>query len=204
MKRMAPFILAAGIAGGAGAMALAPTLAGAATTTTVTVAPTAKAGPLKAALDALVADGTLTQAQADKVLSRLQSALPKAGAKGGIGRIPLGAALGQADSAIAGYLGLTPAQLRTDLAGGKTLAEIAGTQGKTTQGLVDTIVAAEKKAIDTAVTNGRLTQAQADTLEGKLQDQATALVNRTHPVAGLRGRLGRRGPATTTTTAPPT
>jgi hypothetical protein len=201
MKKMAPILLAAGLVGGAAAMALAPTLAGAASSTTVTVAPTAKAGPLKAALDGLVADGTITQAQADKVLSRLQSALPKGPGLAG-GRAPLAAALGKASSEIAGYLGITPAQLRTELQSGKTLAQIAGDHGKTADGLVDAIVNAGKKALDTAVGNGRLTQAQADTLEGKLKDQATALVNRPHPAAGILGRLGRRGQGTTTTTAP--
>jgi polyhydroxyalkanoate synthesis regulator phasin len=201
MKKMAPLILAAGLVGGAGAMALAPTLAGAASSTTVTVAPTAKAGPLKTALDGLVADGTITQAQADKVLSRLQSALPKGPGLAG-GRAPLAAALGKASSEVAGYLGLTPAQLRTELQGGKSLAQIGGDQGKTTDGLITTIVNSGKKALDAAVSNGRLTQAQADNLASKLEDQAKALVDQAHPAAGLRGRLGRRGQGTTTTTAP--
>jgi hypothetical protein len=190
-KSIGPFVLAAAIAGGAGALAFAPALAGAASdTTTTTTAPPATATPkadaLKSVLDGLVADGTITQDQADKVLSRLQSALPRGGAKGP--GVPFGRLKASADE-VASYLGLTPAELRTQLEGGKSLAEVAKAQSKSVDGLVDAIVAAETKALEAAVTNGKLTRAQADTLEGKLHDQATKLVNEARPAG-----LGRGGP----------
>ena len=44
------------------------------------------------------------------------------------------------------YLGLTEAQIRTQLQSGKTLADIATAQGKTAAGLVDALVTAETAA----------------------------------------------------------
>jgi hypothetical protein len=189
-KSIGPFVLAAAIAGGAGTLALAPSLAGADTTITTTAPPAgaaARPDKLKSVLDGLVADGTITQDQADKIQTRLEAALPKAGPKAGA--LPFGNLRAGADE-IASYLGLTPAELGTALQGGKTLVEVATAQGKSVDGLVDAIVAAETKALETAVTNGKLTRAQADTLEGKLHDQATKLVNAAHPA----GALGRGGP----------
>src|SRR3954451_17902278 len=89
------------------------------------------------------------------------------------------------------YLGLAPADLATRLRGGTTLAQIAGaTQGKTVQGLVDALVAAEKKGLAAAVTAKRLTQAQAEAIAHDLPQRAADLVNgkaRGHGFRGVRG-----------------
>src|SRR4051794_24539276 len=45
----------------------------------------------------------------------------------------------------ADYLGISVSTLQSDLKGGKTLAQEATAKGKTASGLVDAIVAAEKK-----------------------------------------------------------
>src|SRR5205823_8883113 len=56
------------------------------------------------------------------------------------------------DAAVA-YLGLTPAQVQTDLAAGKTLAQIAAaTSGKSADGLIAALVGAEKTEIAATVT----------------------------------------------------
>ncbi|HEY3541929.1 MAG TPA: hypothetical protein VGK79_05230 [Gaiellaceae bacterium] len=56
--------------------------------------------------------------------------------------------------AAAGYLGTTPEALRTQLAGGKTLAEIANaTSGKSAQGLIDALVTDARTHI-TRLVNG--------------------------------------------------
>ncbi len=190
-KSIGSFALAAAIAGGAGTLAFAPALAGAADSTTVTTPPgTAATRPaeLRALIDGMVADGTLSQEQADKVLRKLQSALPHLGKAGApLPKFQAG------DDGVASYLGLTPAELRTAQQGGKTLADVATAQGKSVDGLVDAIVTARTKAIETAVTNGKLTRAQADALEAKLHDQATRLVNEARPAPG-KGRGGPGGP----------
>lgn len=89
--------------------------------------------------------------------------------------------------AAATYLGISTSQLFSDIQSGKSLADIAkATDGKTVQGLIDAMVAAEKKQLDDAVTNGMLTQDQADQMQANIESRVTAMVN------GQFG-FGRRG-----------
>jgi hypothetical protein len=91
-------------------------------------------------------------------------------------------------AAAASYLDLTAAELQTKLQSGKTLAQVAdATNGKSAAGLIDALVAAEKKELAAAVSAGRLTQAQADTIEASLVQRFTALVNGTAPQDGPFG-----------------
>jgi hypothetical protein len=87
-------------------------------------------------------------------------------------------------STAAAYLGVTTDQLKTDLQGGKTLAQIATAQGKTADGLVSTLVAAVEKQLDAAVTAKKLTSDQEQAIEKNLQQQITNLVNGTRPSMG--------------------
>ena len=90
-----------------------------------------------------------------------------------------------------GKSGLTTAQLQTQLQAGKTLAQIAAaTSGKTTDGLVGALVAAEKTELAAAVSAGRLTQAQADTIAATLTQRFTDLVNGVRPAHGPDGHPG--------------
>jgi hypothetical protein len=82
-------------------------------------------------------------------------------------------------------------QLRTELEGGKTLAQVAQAHGKSVDGLVDALVAQAKQHVDAAVAAGRLTQAQADQLLNGLRDRITNLVNSRVP-DGLRPAPGFR------------
>ena len=92
----------------------------------------------------------------------------------------------------ASYLGLAPADLATKLRGGTTLAQIAGaTPGRTVQGLVDALVAAEQKGLADAVTAKRLTQAQADAIAKELPKRTTDFVNGTFRGHGFGFRGGR-------------
>lgn len=86
--------------------------------------------------------------------------------------------------AAASYLGLTQDALREQLRDGKTLAAVAKAEGKSVDGLVQTMVSAAKKDLDAAVAANRLTRAQADMIERDLEERTTDLVN---------GEL-RRGP----------
>jgi hypothetical protein len=88
--------------------------------------------------------------------------------------------------AAATYLGISTAQLFSDLQSGKSLADVAkATDGKSVQGLIDAMVAAEKKQLESAVGSGMLTRAQADQIESNLESRVSAMVNGTG--------FGRRG-----------
>ena len=54
-------------------------------------------------------------------------------------------------AAAAAYIGITPADLRTQLASGKSLADVAVANGKTRDGLIAALVAAEQQSISTFV-----------------------------------------------------
>ena len=86
------------------------------------------------------------------------------------------------------YLGTTESALRTALASGKTLAQVANaTSGKSAAGLIDALVAGETKMLAQAVQNGRLTQTQADGLSANLKTRITSMVNGTFRGFGDRG-----------------
>jgi hypothetical protein len=157
------------------------------------VSPTKLSDALKKALsdrvDAAVAAGRLTQKEADALKQRINSeSFPLFGGlrERGFGHFGF---LGKLDAA-ATYLGLTEDQLRTQLEGGKSLAQIAKDQGKTASGLVDALVAAAKTKLDAAVAAGKLTQSQADDMLNGLRDRITSLVNST---PGSRPHFGFHG-----------
>jgi hypothetical protein len=80
-------------------------------------------------------------------------------------------------SAAAKYLGLSESDLRTKLASGQSLADVAKAQKKDVTGLQDAIVAAEKADLDKAVADKRLTQSQADDALNQLKARIGDLVN---------------------------
>jgi hypothetical protein len=150
-------------------------------------------------IDAAVAAGTITKERGDTLKARIESSdYPPIGFGLG-GRLggPVLHGFGFMDAA-AKYLGLTQVELRTQIAGGKTLADVAKAQGKSVDGLVSALVAAEKTALDAAVKAGRLTQAQADQVHANATQRFTDMVNGTFPGPLGRGdglRHGRhRGP----------
>ncbi len=143
----------------------------------------------KAHLDAAVTAGKLTGAQAAARLADLNSHVddmvnrtgPGPGGPGGRGHHG-----GPFDlAAVTGYLGLTAAELRTQLESGKSLADVAKAQSKTSSGLQDAIVAAATKKLDAAVAAGKLTAAQEETMLADLESHVGDMVNRTGPP--LRG-----------------
>ena len=199
-RRMAVFGLTAGLLGGgaAGLLMTGTTLASAQTagvTGTVTdpaagstdspAARARKAGWAKGALDKLVADGTINQDQADKVLAALQAARPAHGHKG----LHRGAKLDAAAQA----LGMTPAELRTALAGGKNLAAVAQEKGVDVAKVVDALVAQLKTHLDQHVASGKNTQAQADQRLADARSRIEAFVNGTAPAGGPGFKFGRSG-----------
>jgi hypothetical protein len=146
------------------------------------ISPSKLSGALKKALgdrvDAAVAAGRITKAEGDALKQRIQSGdYPLFfGPHRGFGQFGF-----HGLDAAASYLGLTEEQLRSELAGGKTPAQVAQAHGKSVAGLVDALVADAKQHLDAAVAAGRLTQAQANDLLNGLRDRITSRVNSRAP-----------------------
>jgi hypothetical protein len=141
-------------------------------------------------LAADVAAGRLTQQQADDIKRHIKEhgGVPFGGPGPGPGRFgggppplgPMGGPPGPGGPfmaplhAAATYLGLTDAQLRTQLESGKSLAQVAADRNKPVGELKSAIEAAVKTELDKAVTDKRITQADEDRelteLKGRLDD----------------------------------
>ena len=134
-------------------------------------------------IDRALADGKLTQAQADELKQRLRSSQLLPFGLGGPGRGPGMAHHGPVPglAAAASYLDLTEAQLRTQLRSGTTLAEIAKDRDRSVDGLVSAMVADASKRLDDAVAAGRLTADQKARILERLKRGVTALVNGERP-----------------------
>lgn len=112
-------------------------------------------------IDALVADGTITQAQADTLTAKIAAngGLGFRGfGPGGMGRHGFGGpgmhgALGDPLQAAADYLGMTRDDLDSALDGGKKLSAIVTEQGETTDGLKAALIADAKKKIDALISS---------------------------------------------------
>jgi hypothetical protein len=152
----------------------------------------------KADLDKAVSDKKITQAQADDIYNGLKERI--ANIVNGQLRFrgpdrPGKARFGDTLGAAAKYLGLSESDLRTKLGNGQSLADVAKAQGKSTSGLEDAIVAAQKSALDQAVKDKRLTQAQADKILSGLKAHADDLVNgKAGAGPRFRGRFHGGGP----------
>lgn len=145
--------------------------------------------------DGLIA--ALTAAHSARIAELVdQKGFPQRGGGPGFGlgpRVELHVAVDVVQTAST-YLGISVADLRTQLQSGKTLAEIAAaTSGKTKDGLIAAIVAAHTAQIDKAVTDGKLTADQATKLKTGLTERVTAMVERSGPTGPGPG-FGRGGP----------
>ena len=130
-----------------------------------------RSSPRRRQLDAAVAAGRLTAAS-----RRLGSPISgRTSTTRHLGRTARRRRAG--GPAIASYLGLTGAEIRTRLAGGESLAELATEQGKTVAGLEDAIVADAKTHLDAAVAAGKLTAAQETALLDRIRAHVDDRVN---------------------------
>lgn len=149
-------------------------------------------------IDAAVANGDLTQKQADALKERIQNAPaggfgghslgePKGlngseefrGYKGAPG-FGLGFGMGLADipQQFADFLGITTDVLTTELgADGATLATVAGAHGKSREELKSFITTTAKTELDEAVKNGDLTQTHEDKMLAMLSDNLDKLID---------------------------
>jgi hypothetical protein len=159
-----------------GATILAPNLAGAqesTTTTTDNETPADKQAirleRIRAALDGLVADGTITAAQADAVAAELSDQFPGPGRR--FHRIHFGL------DVVSTTIGITEAELREALADGETIAEVAEANGVSAQTVIDALVEAINARVDEAVAAGNLDEDEAAEIKANAVDRATAIVN---------------------------
>jgi len=136
---------------------------------------------VQAHLDGAVANGRLNGTQEQAMLAQLKAHLDDIVNHAFPGPGMLGQKRPAFGRAVASYLGLTGAELRTQLRAGKSLAQIATVQGKSVDGLKAAILAAVKTKLDRAVTNDRLTAAQEKTILDRLAAHLDELVNRTRP-----------------------
>jgi hypothetical protein len=147
-------------------------------------------------IDAAVTAGTLTKDQGDAIKKRIESAtglplgpglgLGLAGGKGprlgaGFGPGPGGLRFafgpGKSLDAAAKFLGLTDAQLRSQLNSGKTLAEIAKAQNKSVDDLKTAIKTAVSDELAQQVKAGHLTDQQRTNILSNLDAGLDRLVN---------------------------
>ena len=158
------------------------------------IEPSKLSAALKKALedrvDAAVAAGRITKAEGDALKARIErDDFPI------FGGLRHGPGCGYHDlDAAATYLGLTEDQLRAQLEGGKTLAQVAKDQGKSVDGLVDALVAEAKEHLDDAVAKGRLTKAQEESILADVKQRITDFVNGKGPSRSDFRRF-RGGPA---------
>ena len=148
-KRTAGLVLSGILAVGAvGAVAMTP-----ASATTSDNAVTSRLAGIKSALSGLVSDGTLTQSQADKVATTLDTKLRKRG-HGHHGDRFGGMGMSEVHAAAAKALGLTTDQLHAAREGGKSLADVAKDQKVSVESLVKAMVTAAQAQLATAVKDG--------------------------------------------------
>jgi hypothetical protein len=107
----------------------------------------------------------------------------------GIGLLGVGALNLLQDAAT--YLGISEQALLSDLQGGKSLAQVAGsTPGKSATGLISALVSDATAAIDKALASGRISSRQASQVTSHLTQMITALVDRTGPLPGRPPGVG--------------
>jgi len=143
------------------------------------VAPSTLSAAMKAALDdridAALAAGRITPDRA----AALKARVADGGLAGARSPAP-GRGLRAGANAAEDYLGISAATLRSDLASGKTLAQIASTTpGKTAGGLKAAVLARTKLRLDAAVASGAITSAQESARLARLSARLDVLLSRT-------------------------
>lgn len=142
---------------------------------------------LTATLAALVAKGTITQAQADAIVAAANAA--RVAAEAARPAKPTKADHDARLALISTTLGIDSATIKSRIAAGESLAVIAGAKK---DALIAALVADETKRIDAAVTAGTLTAAQATTLKSGLVAHVTEEVNEVR-LGGPKGHKGGKG-----------
>ncbi|MGE3073344.1 MAG: hypothetical protein AB7N24_04565 [Dehalococcoidia bacterium] len=148
-------------------------------------------------LDEVVANGRITQEQADKIeagapalADRILAAVPGAHAGDGTHHGKILAVGRHALQSVADVLGTDVATLRQELASGQTIAGIAGDQ---TQEVIDTLTENANTFIDRAAADGKIPEDKVDTAKERTAAAIEKLVNEGRPHRPAMGE--RRLPA---------
>lgn len=161
---------------------------------------------LDSRLDEAVANGKITQEQADKAYAKAQEALPRfmsevhkgpgqgkgpGSGKGhpGPGLIAKGLVKSAADA-----IGIEVQELVQALKAGDSVADVARDNNVDPQTVIDTMIADATARIDQALANGKITQEQADKMKSGLTGRITSFVNKTHQGPGNPGHRGAPPP----------
>jgi hypothetical protein len=150
-------------------------------------------------LDAAVSAGRLTKDQEKTILDKLPQALD-AVVNGKLPNVPGGPRFGRAfgpgffpavhlaGKTAADYLGLSVAELRTQLQSGKSLADVAKAQGKSVDGLKQALKDAVKTKLDEQVAAGQLSKADEQNALDKVSQTIDAVVDGQAPAFKGFGR----------------
>jgi polyhydroxyalkanoate synthesis regulator phasin len=173
-----------------------------------TAVSTAQSDVLKQAVE----EGLLTQEQADKMAERwaegpgtMDWGMP--GVRVGRGGLRGPAAMGVKGGSplltiVAEKLGISVAELTTELGSGKSIAEVATAKGVDLAVIVDAVVAEQAEQLNNLVADGRITQEKADSkladLKLKVQKQLESTLSAGHDNRGglMRGEPRGRFPGT--------
>jgi hypothetical protein len=122
-----------------------------------------------------VKSGQITQAQADAITKKLANQTPcnlqNAGRPHGGGNKPqIGGYMQQYIAASAAALGISESQLKTDLAGGQSLSQVAAAQHVSEADFRTKLIANLKPVLDKAVTDKKLTAEQETLILQRLQN----------------------------------
>jgi polyhydroxyalkanoate synthesis regulator phasin len=157
-------------------------------------------------IDAAVKAGTLTKDQGDAIKKRIANANglplggglrlgpppgPGFGGRGPAGPLGFGFGPGKSLSVAAKFLGLSDSALRAQLRDGKSLADVAKAQNKSTADLKATLKTAITSELDQLVKDNKLTADQRTKFEAGLDQRLDDLIDNTRHPAGPRIFGGR-------------
>lgn len=133
-------------------------------------------------LDQLVADGTLTQAQADEIEARFGERAERRAER-----------RAETVAVITDVLGISADELQAAHQDGQTLADIAEANGVSSDALINTLVIEANARLDARLADGSIDADKAEEVRAGLVDRITARVNGERPERGDRaGRAGHR------------
>ncbi|MCX7620650.1 MAG: hypothetical protein N2037_07390 [Acidimicrobiales bacterium] len=152
-------------------------------------------------LDELVANGVITQNQADAVKAKLAEKFAQHRADSHRGgpeapRGPMGHGFrphflaGSMETAAA-TIGITPGELIEAIKGGKTIGQVAQDHGVDPQAVVDAVLAKANAKIDEKAAAGSIPSERVDEAKQKAAELATKFVNEPLPTPGVGGFGGR-------------
>jgi polyhydroxyalkanoate synthesis regulator phasin len=208
-KKMVAGLALAGTAGvgGLAVAALNPLgAAGAASNPSTTVVANQQAGPqadqrgpqdghgpqkvLKDVLDSLVKDGTITQAQADKITSSVATKVNEERSERDANRQ---AKRQEFLTTAAKAIGVSTTDLEAQLKSGTTLADVAKANNVDPNTVVVALVNELNTKIDADVASGKLTAEQGTARKAKATERVTDMVNNGPRHGGKGGPGGRHG-----------